>query len=58
MIVSDTIYAARERRQLVKHLAVKIIRKKQISNALKLSYKVLGISTVFVSGMLFCQNFF
>mgnify|MGYP003143285679 CR=1 FL=1 len=58
MIVTDTIYAAKERRQLVKNLAVKIIRKKQISNALKLSYKLLGISAVFVSGMLLHHNFF
>ena len=55
--VADSIYTAKKR-ELVKHLAVKIIRKKHISNALKLSYKLLGISAIFVSGMAFCHSIF
>ena len=47
-----------QKRELVKLLALKIIRKKHISNALKLSYKLLGISAIFVSGMAFCHSIF
>jgi hypothetical protein len=47
-----------QKRELVKLLALKIIRKKHISNALKLSYKLLGISAIFVSGMVFCHSIF
>ena len=47
-----------QKRELVKLLALKIIRKKHISNALKLSYKLLGISAIFVSGMVFCNTIF
>ena len=54
---ADAIYTA-NKRELVKHLAVKIIRKKHITNALKLSYKLLGISAIFVSGMAFCHSIF
>ena len=47
-----------QRRELVKHLALKIIKKKQISNGLKLSYKLLGFTTAFVSGLAFYQVMF
>ena len=47
-----------QRRELVKHLALKIIKKKQISNGLKLSYKLLAISAAFISGLAFCQVMF
>jgi hypothetical protein len=56
-IVPNAEYAA-NKRELVKHLALKIIRKKQISNGLKLSYKLLGASAIFVSGIAFCQQIF
>ena len=47
-----------QRRELVKHLALKIIKKKQISNELKLSYKLLGFTTAFVSGLAFSYVMF
>ena len=47
-----------QRRELVKHLALKIIKKKQISNGLKLSYQLLGFTTAFVSGLAFCHAIF
>ena len=47
-----------QKRELVKLLALKIIRKKHISNALKFSYKLLGLSAIFVSGMVFCHIIF
>ena len=46
-----------QKRELVKHLALKIIKKKQISNGLKSSYKLLGVSAIFVSGIAFCNQF-
>jgi hypothetical protein len=56
-IVPNAEYAA-NKRELVKHLALKIIKQKQISNGLKLSYKLLGASAIFVSGIAFCQQIF
>lgn len=46
-----------QKRELVKLLALKIIKQKQISNGLKLSYKLLGASAIFVSGIAFCNQF-
>ena len=46
-----------QKRELVKLLALKIIKKKQISNGLKSSYKLLGVSAIFVSGIAFCNQF-
>ena len=58
MLVSNESKYSIQRRELVKHLALKIIKKKQISNGLKLSYKLLGFTTAFVSGLAFCQVIF
>ena len=58
MLVSNESKYSIQRRELVKHLALKIIKKKQISNGLKLSYKLLGFTTAFVSGLAFCHAIF
>ena len=58
MLVSNESKYSIQRRELVKHLALKIIKKKQISNGLKLSYKLLGFTTAFVSGLAFYQVMF
>jgi len=50
MLVSNESKYSIQRRELVKHLALKIIKKKQISKGLKLSYKLLGFATFFASG--------
>ena len=58
MLVSNESKYSIQRRELVKHLALKIIKKKQISNGLKLSYKLLGFTTAFVSGLAFSHVMF
>ena len=58
MLVDGVNNDSFQKRELIKHLALKIIKKKKISNGLLLSYRLLGAVAIFVSGMAFCDVVF